>query len=72
MTGRTQTLPWRGEGVKTTENKNKGPLARMEGSQARTLMKAQADVTVLLHNVAAHNVNVTGCVCYLTELHYET
>jgi hypothetical protein len=21
---------------------------------------------VLLHNVDAHNVNVTGCVCYLT------
>jgi hypothetical protein len=25
--------------------------------------------TVLLHNVAAHNVNVTGHGCYLTELH---
>jgi hypothetical protein len=30
-----------------------------------TVMK-KVIFTVLLHNVAAHNVNITGRVCYLT------
>ncbi len=30
---------------------------------------AYAKFRVLLHKVAAHNVNVTGRVCYLTKLH---
>ncbi len=26
-------------------------------------------IKLLLHKIDAHNVNVTGCVCYLTKLH---
>jgi hypothetical protein len=34
--------------------------------QKRGKMKWPAETVVLLYYVAAHNVNVTGRVCYLT------
>ncbi len=36
------------------------PMSKNNKNVKRTVFK------VLLHNVAAHNVNVTGRVCYLT------
>jgi|LakMenEpi03Aug12_release.lakeMendotaPanAssembly.Ray.scaffolds.fasta_scaffold2713209_1 hypothetical protein len=45
------------------------PSERMHGpTRARSVMRDFSDdgpLTVLLHNVAAHNVNVTGRICYL-------
>ncbi len=45
-----------GEGA--VQGRPLGSLKRQRGSNARTM--------VLLHNVAAHNVNVSGRACYLT------
>jgi len=55
--GQGQQQPHRqGEGA--VQGRPLGLLKRQRGSNART--------RVLLHNVAAHNVNVSGRACYLT------
>ncbi len=52
---------------KTAANHGKGSHYRiLMKRKAEENNKAKAVFEMLLHNVDAHNVNVTGSVCYLT------